>query len=87
MHPRSPLHSSPRLTPPCTHLACSHPQVKLVVLLGELGGRDEYGVVEAMKAGAITKPVVGVGVQPRRRALPLQQHRIAAVGQCGCWRC
>mmetsp|Transcript_2124 Transcript_2124/g.5387 ORF Transcript_2124/g.5387 Transcript_2124/m.5387 type:complete len:610 (-) Transcript_2124:434-2263(-) len=34
------------------------PEVKMIVLLGELGGRDEYGVVEAIKAGAITKPVV-----------------------------
>jgi len=31
----------------------------MIVLLGELGGHDEYGVVEALKAGAITKPVVG----------------------------
>lgn len=30
----------------------------MIVVLGELGGRDEYGVVEALKAGAITKPVV-----------------------------
>lgn len=30
----------------------------MIVVLGELGGQDEYGLVEAMKAGAITKPVV-----------------------------
>ncbi|GAX72929.1 hypothetical protein CEUSTIGMA_g384.t1 [Chlamydomonas eustigma] len=36
----------------------SIPQVKMIVILGELGGRDEYGVVEALKCGAITKPVV-----------------------------
>lgn len=30
----------------------------MIVVLGELGGQDEYGVVEALKAGAITKPVV-----------------------------
>jgi succinyl-CoA synthetase alpha subunit len=35
-----------------------HAQIKMIVILGELGGRDEYGVVEAIKAGAITKPVV-----------------------------
>lgn len=34
------------------------PQVKLIVLLGELGGTDEYGVVDAMREGKITKPVV-----------------------------
>lgn len=33
-------------------------KVKLIVLLGELGGTDEYGVVEALKDGRITKPVV-----------------------------
>ena len=30
----------------------------MIVILGELGGKDEYGVVEAIKAGAISKPVV-----------------------------
>lgn len=34
------------------------PQVKLIVVLGELGGTDEYSVVEALQAGRITKPVV-----------------------------
>ncbi|GLC34540.1 ATP-citrate synthase beta chain protein 1 [Pleodorina starrii] len=34
------------------------PAIKMIVVLGELGGQDEYGLVEAMKAGAITKPVV-----------------------------
>ncbi|KAF5839403.1 citrate synthase-like protein [Dunaliella salina] len=33
-------------------------EVKMIVILGELGGQDEYGVVEALKAGSITKPVV-----------------------------
>lgn len=34
------------------------PQVKLIVVLGELGGRDEYSLVEALKQGKVTKPVV-----------------------------
>lgn len=34
------------------------PQIKMIVILGELGGQDEYGVVEALKAGSISKPVV-----------------------------
>lgn len=34
------------------------PQVKMVVVLGELGGRDEYSLVEALKQGKVTKPVV-----------------------------
>lgn len=33
-------------------------QIKMIVVLGELGGQDEYGLVEAMKAGKVTKPVV-----------------------------
>eukprot|EP00198_Chlamydomonas_reinhardtii_P012618 XP_001701955.1 ATP citrate lyase, subunit B [Chlamydomonas reinhardtii] len=34
------------------------PAIKMIVVLGELGGADEYGLVEAIKAGAVTKPVV-----------------------------
>ncbi len=33
-------------------------QIKMIVMLGELGGRDEYDVIEAKKAGKINKPVV-----------------------------
>ncbi|CAI0626573.1 unnamed protein product [Linum tenue] len=34
------------------------PQVKMIVVLGELGGRDEYSLVEAIKQGKVNKPVV-----------------------------
>ncbi|KAL2459714.1 ATP-citrate synthase beta chain protein 2 [Forsythia ovata] len=34
------------------------PQVKMIVVLGELGGRDEYSLVEALRQGKINKPVV-----------------------------
>ncbi|KAM0954507.1 putative ATP citrate synthase [Dioscorea sansibarensis] len=34
------------------------PQVKMMVVLGELGGQDEYSLVEALKAGKVHKPVV-----------------------------
>jgi len=34
------------------------PQIKMIVVLGELGGRDEYSLVDALKAGKVTKPVV-----------------------------
>lgn len=34
------------------------PDVKLIVVLGELGGHDEYSLVEALKSGQIKKPVV-----------------------------
>lgn len=32
-------------------------QVKMIVVLGELGGRDEYSLVEALKQGKVSKPV------------------------------
>jgi succinyl-CoA synthetase alpha subunit len=34
------------------------PGVKLLVCLGEVGGEEEYKVVDAVKSGAITKPLV-----------------------------
>ncbi len=43
---------------PAVSTAQNIPAIKMIVVLGELGGRDEYGLVEAMKAGAVTKPVV-----------------------------
>jgi succinyl-CoA synthetase alpha subunit len=36
----------------------ANPEIKMMVLLGEVGGEDEYEVVEAMKNGKIKKPVV-----------------------------
>eukprot|EP00391_Amoebophrya_sp_Ameob2_P003226 CAMPEP_0179008908 /NCGR_PEP_ID=MMETSP0795-20121207/15985_1 /TAXON_ID=88552 /ORGANISM="Amoebophrya sp., Strain Ameob2" /LENGTH=1129 /DNA_ID=CAMNT_0020704061 /DNA_START=81 /DNA_END=3470 /DNA_ORIENTATION=- len=35
-----------------------NPNVKMMVLLGEVGGLDEYEVLDAVKDGRITKPVV-----------------------------
>lgn len=35
-----------------------NPEVKMMVLLGEVGGIDEYAVAEAIKSGRITKPLV-----------------------------
>lgn len=34
------------------------PDIKLIVVLGELGGHDEYSLVDALKSGQISKPVV-----------------------------
>lgn len=34
------------------------PAVKMIVLLGEVGGIEEYDVCEAIKAKKITKPLV-----------------------------
>jgi ATP-citrate lyase alpha-subunit len=35
-----------------------NPDIKLMVMMGEVGGLDEYDVVEALKDGLITKPLV-----------------------------
>lgn len=34
------------------------PDIKLIVVLGELGGHDEYSLVDALNSGQINKPVV-----------------------------
>ncbi|WP_292660822.1 citrate/2-methylcitrate synthase [Nitratifractor sp.] len=36
----------------------SNPDVKYMILLGEVGGTEEYKVIEAVKSGKITKPVI-----------------------------
>lgn len=36
----------------------SNPEVKYMVLLGEVGGTEEYKVIEAVKAGKIKKPII-----------------------------
>merc|ERR1719421_1146867 len=36
----------------------ANPDCKMIVMLGEVGGVDEYDVIEAVKSGQITKPVV-----------------------------
>jgi len=35
-----------------------NPDIKMMVILGELGGTEEYNVVKALKDGIITKPLV-----------------------------
>jgi len=35
-----------------------NPDIKMMVMLGEVGGTKEYEVVEALKAGKITKPLI-----------------------------
>merc|ERR1719453_2609391 len=36
----------------------ANPDCKIIVMLGEVGGMDEYDVIEAVKSNKITKPVV-----------------------------
>merc|ERR1719162_108321 len=35
-----------------------NPNCKILLLLGEVGGTDEYDLIEAVKSGRITKPVI-----------------------------
>ena len=35
-----------------------NPQVKYMLLLGEVGGTEEYKVIDAVKSGKITKPII-----------------------------
>lgn len=49
----------PVLTPEDAFLAAQHdPQTKSIVYFGELGGTDEYKLVELLKSKKVTKPVV-----------------------------
>merc|ERR1712184_84654 len=34
------------------------PNAKILVLLGEVGGIDEYAIIEAVRDGRITKPII-----------------------------
>ena len=36
----------------------ANPKIKMLVTLGEIGGKDEYAIIDAIKAGKITKPLV-----------------------------
>ncbi len=36
----------------------ANPDVKYMILLGEVGGTEEYKVIEAVKSGKITKPII-----------------------------
>jgi len=36
----------------------ANPDIKMIACLGELGGEDEYRIINALKAGKITKPLV-----------------------------
>jgi len=36
-----------------------NPDVKMLVLLGEVGGTDEYDIMQAVKSGRISKPLIG----------------------------
>ena len=48
----------------------ANPKIKMIVALGEIGGKDEYAIVEGLKAGKITKPVVMWVAGTAARILP-----------------
>jgi ATP-citrate lyase alpha-subunit len=48
----------------------ANPEVKMIVLLGEVGGTDEYKVVDAVRSGEITKPVVAWNIGSCARIFP-----------------
>lgn len=36
----------------------ANPKIKIIVCLGEVGGKDEYAIVDAIKSGKVKKPIV-----------------------------
>ncbi len=48
----------------------ANPKIKMLVMLGELGGRKEYEVAEALKDGRITKPLVAWVTGTCQQVLP-----------------
>eukprot|EP00070_Physeter_catodon_P050343 XP_028357237.1 ATP-citrate synthase-like [Physeter catodon] len=58
-----------------------NPDIKMLVLLGEVGGDLEYGVTEALKDGRITKPVVAWCVGVCASLFPTE----VSFGHAGAW--
>ena len=48
----------------------SNPDIKMTVVLGELGGKSEYDIVEAKKAGKITKPLIAWAIGTCAKVFP-----------------
>ena len=48
----------------------ANPKIKMLVVLGEIGGTDEYAIVDALKNRKITKPVVGWVTGTAAKILP-----------------
>lgn len=61
----------------------ANPEVRMVVMLGEVGGADEYEVVEALKNGTISKPLVAWCIGTCSKVFPAEVqfgHAGARVG-------
>lgn len=48
------------------------PNVKMLVLLGEVGGADEYDVAEAIRSGRVSKPVVAWCIGTCAKVFPFE---------------
>ena len=49
-----------------------NPAIKMIVVLGEIGGTDEYAVVDAIREGRIDKPVVAWNIGSCSRIFPAE---------------
>lgn len=50
----------------------ANPEIKMIVMLGEVGGTDEYDVVEALKAKEITKPLIAWNIGTCAKVFPAE---------------
>jgi succinyl-CoA synthetase alpha subunit/citrate synthase len=50
----------------------ANPEIKMIVMLGEVGGSDEYDVVEALKVKKITKPLVAWNIGTCAKVFPAE---------------
>lgn len=47
-----------------------NPKIKMIVVLGEVGGKEEYEIVDALKEGKISKPVISWVTGTAAKILP-----------------
>jgi len=50
----------------------ANPDIEMIVMLGEVGGTDEYEVVEALQSGKITKPLVAWNIGTCSKVFPAE---------------
>lgn len=62
----------------------ANPEIKMIVMLGEVGGTDEYEVVEALKTKKITKPLVAWHIGTCSKVFPAEVQFGHAGARAGC---
>jgi ATP-citrate lyase alpha-subunit len=62
----------------------ANPEIEMIVMLGEVGGTDEYVVVEALKTKKITKPVVAWHIGTCSKVFPAEVQFGHAGARAGC---